>query len=141
MRAIKSKNTAPEMAVRRLVHALGYRFRIHRRDLPGTPDLVLSSRQKVIFVHGCYWHGHGCKRGGQGAKSNTDYWGPKIARNRERDITTMAKLKAAGWSVLVIWECEVRDQKALEAEIRSFLGPTFAQQRSLILHSKRTEIL
>lgn len=122
MSAIRGKDTAPEMAVRRLAHALGYRFRLHRKDLPGKPDLVFPGRRAVIFVHGCYWHGHGCARGGTGAKSNQDYWGPKIARNRERDVRNAVALKEAGWRVMTVWECETKNRERMAANLRGFLG-------------------
>ncbi|MCZ8548701.1 very short patch repair endonuclease [Mesorhizobium qingshengii] len=121
MKAIRSVNTRPEMTVRRAVHRLGFRYRLHRRDLPGTPDLVFGPRQKAIFVHGCYWHGHGCKRGGKGAKSNAGYWGPKIARNKERDAKAEFDLREAGWQVLVLWECDLSDNDALELRLSHFL--------------------
>ncbi|SHK14991.1 T/G mismatch-specific endonuclease [Ruegeria lacuscaerulensis ITI-1157] len=121
MRAVKAKDTKPEMVVRRLVHSLGYRYRLHRRDLPGCPDLVFSPRRKVIFVHGCFWHGHDCRRGARQPKTNPDYWRQKIERNRTRDNTAQEALKAAGWDVLTIWECEVRDP-ILANRIRRFLG-------------------
>ena len=121
MAKIRSANTRPEMIVRRAAHKLGFRFRLHRRDLPGKPDLVFVGRKKIIFVHGCYWHGHGCKVGGTGAKSNQDYWGPKIARNRERGDLAIATLRASGWKVLVIWECETRNDPNLAARLRRFL--------------------
>jgi DNA mismatch endonuclease (patch repair protein) len=121
MSAIRSTNTKPEMAVRRVAHALGYRFRLHRCDLPGAPDLVFPARQAIIFVHGCYWHGHGCTRGGSGAKSNQHYWGPKIARNRERDAKCQDALVRAGWRVMVIWECETKDIAKLKGFLRIFL--------------------
>ena len=121
MARIRSANTEPEMIVRRTAHRLGFRFRLHRRDLPGKPDLVFPGRSKVVFVHGCYWHGHGCKVGGTGAKSNQAYWGPKITRNRERDETSMAALIGSGWKVLVVWECETRDEAALAKRLRRFL--------------------
>lgn len=121
MRAVKSKDTAPELAVRRLVYALGYRFRLHRRDLPGKPDLVFYGRRKVIFVHGCFWHGHKCTRGAREPKSNTEYWHSKIARNRERDTQNTARLTALGWCVHIVWECELRDQAALAQRLRGFL--------------------
>jgi len=124
MRAIKHKDTAPEMMVRRLVHAMGFRFRLHRRDLPGKPDLVFGPRRKIIFVHGCYWHGHGCKTGGTGAKSNQHYWGPKIQGNRDRDARHLRQLKADGWKVLTIWECEARATRRLKARLTRFLGKT-----------------
>jgi DNA mismatch endonuclease (patch repair protein) len=102
MSRIKGKNTKPELTVRSMAHRLGYRFRLHRRDLPGTPDLVFASKRKVIFVHGCFWHGHGCKRGGTGAKSNPEFWSAKIERNRERDRRVRAELEAKGWQSMVI---------------------------------------
>lgn len=121
MRAVKSRDTAPEMLVRRIVHGLGYRYRLHRKDLPGKPDLVFPARCKVIFVHGCFWHGHDCKRGARTPKTNRDYWQAKIARNRERDVEHWEKLKETGWNVLVIWECEIRDREKLTKQLRNFL--------------------
>lgn len=120
MRAVKGENTAPEMAVRRLVHGMGYRYRLHRRGLPGKPDLVFAGRRKVIFVHGCFWHGHACKRGRRVPKANRDYWTRKIARNRERDQEHLAALRAAKWRALVIWECEV-EHADTEQRLRRFL--------------------
>ena len=108
MRAVKCKDTAPEMVVRRLVHSLGYRYRLHRRDLPGKPDLVFGPRRKVIFVHGCFWHGHTCKRGNRQPKTNADYWRKKIQVNKERDKSTLEELRARGWEILVVWECETK---------------------------------
>ena len=131
MRAVKSKDTTPEIAVRRLVHSLGYRYRLHRRELPGKPDLVFAPRKKVIFVHGCFWHGHDCKRGARIPKSNTNYWRQKISRNRERDAVTLHKLKTSGWDVLVIWECEVRDD-GLDRRLRCFLDTKPDQPQHLI---------
>jgi DNA mismatch endonuclease (patch repair protein) len=122
MARIRSANTTPEMAVRRAAFALGYRFRLHRASLPGKPDLVFGPRRKIVFVHGCYWHGHGCRVGGTGAKSNQGYWGPKIARNRERDRTAVARLQDQGWKVLVVWESETKDPENLAQRLRSFLG-------------------
>ena len=101
MRAVKSSDTAPEMIVRRLVHHLGVRFRLHRRDLPGTPDIVLPGRRKVIFVNGCFWHGHDCSRGARVPKTNTSYWRAKIDRNVSRDRQSLAALENAGWRVLM----------------------------------------
>jgi DNA mismatch endonuclease (patch repair protein) len=121
MARIRSSNTKPEMLVRRMVHGLGYRYRLHRRDLPGKPDLVFVARKKIIFVHGCYWHGHGCRVGGTGAKSNQDYWGPKIAGNKVRDAAAVAALGGLGWKILVIWECETRDGTRLATRLRRFL--------------------
>ncbi|WP_461328137.1 very short patch repair endonuclease [Bradyrhizobium barranii] len=122
MSRIRSKNTKPELAVRSMAHRMGYRFRLHRRDLPGTPDLVFASKRKVIFVHGCFWHGHGCKRGGSGPKSNGEFWSAKITRNRERDMRVRRELEAEGWKSLVIWECEVFAFYSLPAKLRRFLG-------------------
>ena len=106
MARIRSKDTAPEWTVRRLVHAMGYRYRLHDRRLPGTPDLVFPSRRKVIFVHGCFWHGHDCPRGFK-PKTNADFWASKISKNRARDAQQLSDLTALGWQVLVIWECAI----------------------------------
>ena len=122
MQAVKSVDTGPELALRRLLHAQGYRYRLHRKELPGKPDIAFLGRRKVIFVHGCFWHGHDCARGSRKPKSNMDYWGPKIARNRDRDVRARADLEAAGWGVLVVWECETRDPGALRRLVVDFLG-------------------
>ncbi len=122
MRAIKSKNTRPEMIVRRLVHAMGYRYRLHRRDLPGTPDLVFVGRKKIIFVNGCFWHGHAACKGGRIPKSNKSYWSSKINRNRERHVRAVAKLRRRGWGVMTIWECQTGSGGALTRKLRRFLG-------------------
>ncbi len=122
MQAVKSKNTAPEMLLRKLLHAQGYRYRLHRRDLPGCPDLVFPGRKKVIFVHGCFWHGHDCPRGSRAPKTNREYWGPKIARNRTRDGADQATLAGAGWDILTVWECELREHESIRQRIRIFLG-------------------
>ncbi|HEX7799530.1 MAG TPA: very short patch repair endonuclease [Asticcacaulis sp.] len=121
MRAVKSKDTAPELRVRRLVHAMGYRYRLHRKDLPGHPDLVFPGRRKAIFIHGCFWHGHDCRRGARMPKTNADYWTAKIGRNRERDARTLAELAKLGWGVCVLWECELKDEAALRRTLRAFL--------------------
>jgi DNA mismatch endonuclease (patch repair protein) len=120
MRAITSKGMRPEIEIRRLVYRLGYRFRLHKKDLPGKPDLVFASRRKVIFVHGCFWHGHDCTRG-HVPRSNADYWRAKISRNRQRDKKTVKDLINSGWGVLVIWECEINENSTLQRRIRSFL--------------------
>lgn len=122
MRAVKSKNTAPEMKVRRLTHAMGYRYRLHRKDLPGAPDLVFPSRRKTIFVHGCFWHGHDCARGARMPKANNDYWRAKIIRNQTRDAETEKRLKTLGWSVLTLWECELKKEGELKARVAAFLA-------------------
>ena len=107
MARVRAANTSPEIVVRRLVHRLGYRFRLHRRDLPGTPDLVLPKHRAVIFVHGCFWHQHDCRRGRRQPASNQAYWGPKLARNVERDASARSDLQRMGWRVLTIWECKI----------------------------------
>lgn len=114
MRAVRGKDTLPEMIVRRTVHALGFRFRLHDRKLPGCPDLVLKRHKTVIFVHGCFWHGHqGCRRSRVPA-TNTDFWTEKLERNVARDARQQAALRADRWHVLVIWECELRDLDAVK---------------------------
>ena len=120
MASIKSRNTAPELTIRRTAHRLGYRFRLHRRDLPGTPDLVFVSRRKVIFVHGCFWHMHGCSLS-RVPKANHAYWIPKFKRNRIRDVKNLEALAAQRWQHLVIWECETRDSEAVRRQLRTFL--------------------
>jgi DNA mismatch endonuclease (patch repair protein) len=121
MRAVKSIDTAPELMVRRLAHRMGYRFRLHRKDLPGKPDLVFPKLHKVIFVHGCFWHGHDCARGARVPKNNRDYWAKKIERNKARDQATRIALVASGWKVAVFWECELRKTSHPTASIRKFL--------------------
>lgn len=120
MQAVKGKNTRPELVVRSLLHRLGFRFRLHRKDLPGTPDIVFPSRKAAIFVHGCFWHGHGC-RIGQLPKSRLDYWTPKIAANSARDDRKHAALAAAGWRSLVVWQCELKDTEAVAKKLGMFL--------------------
>lgn len=120
MRSVKNKNTAPEMIVRRLAHSLGYRYRLHRPDLPGKPDFIFGPRRKLIFVHGCFWHRHTCKRGDRQPKNNDYYWRHKIQRNRERDKSTIEGLRARGWGILVVWECETK-QEILKQRIDGFL--------------------
>jgi len=122
MRAVRSKDTAPEMIVRRLLHGLGYRYRLHRKDLPGCPDLVFPSRRKVIFIHGCFWHGHNCKRGKRKPKTNGAYWSTKIARNQARYASAIAELNAAHWDILTLWEWELKDEVALRNRAERFLG-------------------
>jgi len=129
MRRIRSKGMLPELAVRSMVHRMGFRFRLHRKDLAGKPDLVFASRRKVIFVHGCFWHAHDCKVA-HTPKSNAAYWGPKLERNRARDKRNIDALRAAGWKPLVIWECEIRSGRTLQKRIRSFLGANAASRRA-----------
>lgn len=121
MGAVKSQNTRPEMIVRRLIHALGYRYRLHASNLPGKPDIVFRPRRKVIFVHGCFWHGHDCPRGSRKPKQNSAYWSAKIARNRSRDAGTDAAFMQMGWKTLTMWECELKDAETLSHRVRSFL--------------------
>jgi DNA mismatch endonuclease, patch repair protein len=122
MQAVKSKNTGPEMEVRRLLHAAGYRYRLHRRDLPGSPDLVFVGRRKVIFVHGCFWHGHNCERGARIPKTNAEYWIEKVARNRGRDEIVLKQLQIEGWESLTLWECQLKTKPNILRQLRSFLG-------------------
>lgn len=122
MAQVRSANTKPEIAVRSLLHRLGYRFRLHRRDLPGTPDIVLPGRRTVIFVHGCFWHGHSCKREKM-PKSRLDYWGPKIEANRQRDRRKRRALRDLGWHVTEVWECELKYPARLARKlVRSLSG-------------------
>lgn len=121
MLAVRGRDTAPELRVRRLLHAMGYRFRLHRKDLPGTPDVVLPRHRKIVLVHGCFWHGHDdCKRASRPV-NNANTWAAKIEGNRRRDQRNLDALSALGWDVLVVWECEVRDASRLEARLRTFL--------------------
>jgi DNA mismatch endonuclease, patch repair protein len=121
MRAVKSRDTKPEMLVRSLVHRLGFRFRLHRTDLPGKPDLVFINKRRVIFVHGCFWHGHTCARGARVPKTNREYWVKKVAGNKARDCRTIILLKELGWSALIVWECETQDPKILTKLVSRFL--------------------
>lgn len=121
MARIGKVNTRPELAVRKLAHALGYRFRLHRRDLPGTPDLVFPRLGKAILVHGCFWHRHTCKDGRKLPTGNHAYWLPKFTRNVARDVENLAGLRMLGWRVLTVWECEVKDAGRLNERIRRFL--------------------
>ncbi len=120
MKAVGTKDTGAEMTVRRLLHAGGYRYRLHRRDLPGSPDIVFPRLRKVLFVHGCFWHGHGCDKG-RLPKSRLDYWLPKIESTKERDRRCVAALAELGWSAGVVWQCELRDIAALTLKLNSFL--------------------
>lgn len=130
MRAVKSRDTAPERAVRAAVRALGYarRYRLNGAHLPGKPDLVFGALGKVVFVHGCFWHGHDCKRGARAPKGNAAYWQAKIARNRMRDGETARALKRDGWSALTVWECETRDAAALARKLGAFLRRRLRRQ-------------
>lgn len=123
MSRIRGKNTKPEMVVRRLVHSMGYRFRLHRHDLPGSPDLVFVSRKKVILVHGCYWHMHACRFGRVAPATNAEFWRTKRESTVSRDKRTGRELQALGWRNFVVWECELSNDQQLAARVRKFLGP------------------
>lgn len=120
MSRIRGKNTSPEMIVRKLVYSLGYRYRLHGKNLPGKPDLVFAGRKKVIFVHGCFWHCHKCKSGHL-PKSRLEYWLPKLEANKRRDAENSEELIKRGWKILVLWQCEIKDISALKEAIISFL--------------------
>jgi DNA mismatch endonuclease (patch repair protein) len=122
MRRVKGRNTTPELKVRRTLTALGARYRLHRTDLPGKPDIVMPGRRLAIFVHGCFWHGHDCARGARVPKDNRDYWIGKVARNRARDERSREALAALGWRVETIWECDLKNAAALEARLRGLLA-------------------
>ena len=122
MRRVKGKDTAPELKVRKALTVLGARYRLHRKDLPGSPDIVLPGRRLALFVHGCFWHGHDCARGARVPKANRDYWLGKVGRNRARDLAARTALEAAGWRVEVIWECDLKDGAALTARLGDLLA-------------------
>ena len=123
MRAVKSKNTKPELLVRKMVWGLGYRgYRIHNPLLAGKPDIAFTARKKVIFVHGCFWHGHTCRKGLNRPVENARYWNEKIEKNILRDQKVIENLTSSGWSVLVLWECELRDRAIIQSRIQQFLG-------------------
>jgi DNA mismatch endonuclease (patch repair protein) len=122
MARVRSKNTKPEMTVRQALHALGFRYRLHARGLPGSPDLVFPARRKAIFVHGCFWHGHDCRYGLAQPKSNVAFWRTKLEANMARDARVKRKLRAAGWSVATVWECAVRRDAWLTRILRFLRG-------------------
>jgi DNA mismatch endonuclease (patch repair protein) len=122
MRRIRKRDTSPELVVRRISHSLGYRFRLHRRDLPGTPDLVFPRLRRAILVHGCFWHQHELCRLARQPKSRLDYWLPKLARNVARDALTRQQLERAGWETLIVWECETFDPIRLRENLKRFLS-------------------
>jgi DNA mismatch endonuclease (patch repair protein) len=128
MRAVKGTDTTPEIAVRRASHAMGLRFRLRRNDLPGRPDLVFPSRRIALFVHGCFWHGHDCRRGARTPAVNADYWRAKIGRNRERDLSSARRLAELDWNAVVIWECETRQPARLSAILRMRVADVSCQQ-------------
>lgn len=123
MRRIRSKDTGPELVVRKLLRDLGFTgYRIHRKDLPGKPDIAFVGRRKAVMIHGCFWHGHDCKVGSRKPKSNLDYWLPKIERNRKRDAAHLDELEQLSWAVLTVWECELREPSSLAEKLSSFLS-------------------
>lgn len=122
MRRVKGRNTAPEMTVRRALTKLGARYRLHRKDLPGNPDIVLPGRKLAIFVHGCFWHGHDCARGARVPKQNREYWIAKVGRNVARDAKACEALAALGWRVETVWECELKDAVTLDARLATLLA-------------------
>jgi DNA mismatch endonuclease (patch repair protein) len=127
MSQIKGRDTAPEMTVRQIAHGMGYRYRLHRRDLPGRPDLVFVSRHRVIFVHGCFWHRHECRFGNVRPKTNAAFWKLKIEGNVSRDKRNTQALTALGWTVCVLWECELSDRPAVQERLMAYLGPPRGQ--------------
>lgn len=122
MRRVKGRDTTPEMTVRRALTRLGARYRLHRKDLPGNPDIVMPGRKLALFVHGCFWHGHDCARGARVPKQNRDYWEAKVGRNRARDAKNATALAERGWRVETLWECELKDVEGLDARLRRLLG-------------------
>jgi len=124
MRAVPGKNSSAELKVRKALTQLGARYRLHRRDLPGSPDIVLPGRRLAIFVHGCFWHGHACRRGARVPKTNAPYWIAKITRNHTRDVAAQAALIAAGWRAEVVWECELKDAETLAGRLAALLVAT-----------------
>ena len=122
MRAVPGRDTSAELKVRRLLRPIAPGYRLHRKDIPGNPDIAFLGAKKAIFVHGCFWHGHDCRRGARMPKTNTDYWRAKIGRNRARDARHLEDLAALGWRALVVWECELADETALVARLRVFCG-------------------
>ena len=122
MSSIGSKNTKPELVVRKLAHGLGYRYRLHAADLPGKPDLVFRRLRKVILVHGCYWHRHNCKSGRSCPATNTEVWEEKFRSNIKRDQTVLRELESCGWDRLIIWECETKDAIMLQSVVRKYLS-------------------
>ena len=120
MQAVRNKDTKPEIVVRQCLHAMGYRYRLHRKNLPGRPDIAFIGQRKAIFVHGCFWHQHGCPKG-RLPKSRLDYWQPKLEQNVERDRTKIEQLESMGWESLVLWQCELADIGALAIRLQEFV--------------------
>ena len=134
MRSVRSRDTGPELIVRKLLHRMGLRFSLQRKDLPGRPDIVLRKHRTVVFVHGCFWHGHDCAKG-RLPKSRLDFWGPKIERNQIRDAKSAKMLKADGWRVLTVWQCQTKDVDRLGRKLsRFFFAPRSKAKRSRKTH-------
>lgn len=130
MRSIRKTDTKPEMIVRRLLHAMGYRYRLHDKSLPGNPDIVLPRHRKVILVHGCFWHRHDCPDGRKLPSSKPEYWGPKLERNRQRDEQIINQLHELGWDELVVWECELKPATTLADKLKAFLATNLSPERT-----------
>jgi DNA mismatch endonuclease (patch repair protein) len=122
MRKVPGKNSSAELKLRRLLRRMGVGYRLHRKDLPGSPDVAMAGRKVALFVHGCFWHGHDCRRGARTPKANADYWIAKIARNRARDTAAVAALDAMGWRPVTVWECELKDEATLKARLAEELA-------------------
>lgn len=127
MARVRSQDTKPERLLRKTLTALGARYRLQRGDLPGKPDVVMPGRKLVFFVHGCFWHGHDCARGSRVPKANRDYWLAKVARNKARDVASLAALSATGWRVETVWECEMKDTGALQDRLARILDQAAAR--------------
>lgn len=121
MAAVKDKDTRPELLVRRLLREMGFHYRLHPKDVPGKPDISFKGRKKAIFIHGCFWHGHACKRGARTPKTNREYWEQKINRNKQRDVQHRDALRAMGWDVLTLWECELKDISRVMERLTVFM--------------------
>lgn len=137
MRKVRSKDTAPELAVRRILSAFGFRYRLHRRDLPGNPDIVFPSRRGIIFVNGCFWHGHHCRRGARIPRTNRDYWLAKITRNVSRDKMNRSELRRAGWRVQTVWECEVRNLSMIRRKLDALLSENATHSKAILTRRRR----
>lgn len=140
MRAIKSGDTTPELTVRRVLHALGCRFRLHRRDLPGSPDIVMPGRRVAVFVHGCFWHRHRCRYGCVEPTTRPEFWRAKFAANVARDHRALRALRREGWRVLVVWECQTRDVEHVRARLKKFLAASDSTRPSRFPAKKKTAL-
>lgn len=141
MRKVPAKGSSAELKVRKALTALGARYRLHRKDLPGSPDIVMPGRRLALFVHGCFWHGHDCKRGDRPPKANAEYWTAKIARNRARDARVQLELAALGWRVELVWECELKDAAALRERLEAVTQAAATTSESSVSPSWRARAL